>query len=44
MSGDPVFRPRPARFRERRPTLLLTVLEWIAAVGLTYLVVHRFLH
>jgi hypothetical protein len=44
MSGDPVFPPRPTRFRERHPTLLLVVLEWIAAAGLIYLIVHRFVH
>jgi hypothetical protein len=48
MSVDPPYGPRRRRrratFRERHPTLLLFALQVIAAVGLIYLIAHRFLH
>ena len=43
----PALYPPPRRrlpWRERHPTLLLTVLALIAAAGLIYLIAHRFLH
>jgi hypothetical protein len=43
----PALYPPPRRrlsWRERHPTLLLTVLALIAAAGLIFLIAHRFLH
>jgi hypothetical protein len=46
MPADPSYPPqhRRSRFRERHPTLILSVLELIAGAGLIYLIAHRFLH